>query len=119
MNLAIWFYIGLAWFKPTAQSTSGLWAISLIHFTEQAAAGLGSAALLIFLLGTCKPEFKAAHYAVGSAIMSIPATLLGGFTGDFVEAYGYVTLFVVSFAATLPAMMLIPYVPLQPVAPQS
>ncbi len=112
MNLAIWFYIGLAWYKPSATTLEGVSLIASIHFVEQVAAGLGAAALLVFLLGTCHREFKAAHYAIGSAIMSIPATVLGVFSGNFVEAFGYTTLFISAFVLTLPAMAFIPFVPL-------
>jgi PAT family beta-lactamase induction signal transducer AmpG len=114
MNAAIWLYIGLAYFKPASQTLQGLSIIAAVHGLEQLAAGLGSAALLIYLLGTCKPDYKAAHYAVGSALMTLPATFIGGFLGGrIVEKLGYLSLFALAFAASLPVLFMIPWVPYQ------
>ena len=112
MNFNIWAYIGLAWMSPSAETASGLTMIALVHCYEQMAAGLGNAVLIIYLLRTCKPEFKASHYAVGSAIMSIFSTLFGGFGGIIVERIGYLNLFVLAFCASIPAMLLMFWVPL-------
>lgn len=111
MNVNIWAYVWLAWAKPDPGSLSGLSVIAFIHGYEQVAAGLGNAVLVIYLLRTCKMEFKAAHYAIGSAIMSLGGTLVGGFGGEIVESVGYVWLFVIGFVASLPAMAMLPWLP--------
>ena len=113
MNLNIWLYVWLSWAKPDAATTYGISMIAIIHGIEQIAAGLGSAALLVFLLTTCSQEYKATHYAVGSAIMSIPGTLVGGQAGLIVEAIGYTNLFIIAFVASIPGMALIPFVPMR------
>lgn len=113
MNLNIGLYIWLAMAKPDPATLSGLGTIAAIHGIEQIAANLGSAALLVFLLTTCSPEFKATHYAIGSAIMSIPGTLVGGQAGVWVEAIGYANLFIIAFVSSIPGMMLIPWVPIR------
>lgn len=112
MNLNIWVYVWLAWAKPDPRTLEGITTIAAIHGYEQIAAGLGSAALLVFLLRTCKPDFKAAHYAIGSAIMSLFATVFGGFGGRIVEEIGWVNFFILAFLATIPAMGLLFIVPL-------
>jgi PAT family beta-lactamase induction signal transducer AmpG len=112
MNLNIIWYILLAVERPDPTHALGIGSIALVHFLEQIAAGLGSAALLVFLLGTCKPEFKAAHYAIGSAIMSLPATVVGGLGGHIVERIGYTGLFTVSLIASLPTFALLPFIPI-------
>ncbi len=112
MNVTIWAYVWLAWAKPQATSPNGFLLISLVHGYEQLAAGIGSASLTVFLIYTCKPEFKAAHFAVGSAIMTLGYTFIGGFAGLFVERYGYVALFSLSFFASIPAMVLLFRLPL-------
>jgi PAT family beta-lactamase induction signal transducer AmpG len=112
MNVNIWAYVWLSWLKPDASTTGGELTIALVHGYEQLAAGLGNAALVVYLLRTCKPEFKAAHYAFGSALISIGSSVLGGFAGQFVERYGYFDLFVGSFVLTLPSMILLFFVPL-------
>ena len=110
MNLNIWAYIWLAYTKPSATTLWGLGIISAVYCYEQIAAGLGNAVLIVFILRTCKQEFKAAHYAIGSAFMSLFSTIFGGFSGVIVEHVGYLNLFIVSFLATLPAMVLLLFV---------
>jgi PAT family beta-lactamase induction signal transducer AmpG len=113
MNLNIWLYVWLSIAKPDPSTWSGVSLIATIHGVEQIAAGLGSAALLVFLLTTCSQEYKATHYAVGSAIMSIPGTLIGGQAGWIVETIGYTNLYILAFFAALPGMVLIPFVPMR------
>jgi PAT family beta-lactamase induction signal transducer AmpG len=113
MNLFIWAYVWLAMARPDAQTTGGMAMIAVVHGYEQLAVGLGNAALTVFLLYTCRPEYKAAHYAFGSAIMSLTGTILGGFAGTVVERYGYVVLYVASFALSIPAMILLFFVPIR------
>lgn len=112
MNVNIWAYVGLAYFKPLATTAQGMFFIALVHGYEQWAAGLGGAVLTVYLMRLCKVEFKAAHYAIGSAIMSMGSTFVGGFGGLLVEAIGYVNLFILSFIAALPSMILLFWVPL-------
>lgn len=113
MNINIWVYIWLAYAKPDPKTIYGVTLIASVHGYEQVAAGLGSAALLIYLLGTCKPEFKAAHYAIGSAIMSLGGTLFGGFGGQIVEKVGYLNLFIIAFFASIPSMLMLFFVPIK------
>jgi PAT family beta-lactamase induction signal transducer AmpG len=74
---------------------------------------LGSAALLVFLLSTCSKEYRATHYAVGSAIMSVPGTIIGGEAGRLVEFMGYTNLYILAFLFSIPGMCLIPIVPIR------
>lgn len=104
MNLNIWAYIWLAWAVPDATTTAGLSIITAVHSYEQFAAGLGNAVLVVFIMRTCNHEFKAAHYAIASAIASVGGTAFGGFGGLFVESFGYLNLYLVAFAATIPGM---------------
>ena len=113
MNFNIWAYVWLAWDLPSAATTFGLTIIALVHCYEQMAAGLGNAVLIVYILRTCKPEFKASHYAVGSAIMSLFSTFFGGFGGVIVEKMGYLNMFLMSFGASIPAMLLMFWVPLR------
>ncbi len=113
MNLNLWLYVWLSMYKPDASTTMGVAIIAVIHGIEQIAAGLGSAALLVFLLTTCSQNYKATHYAVGSAIMSIPGTIIGGQGGVIVEAIGYTNLYILAFVSSIPGMCLIPFVPMK------
>ncbi len=113
MNFNIWAYIWLAWTRPAASDTLGLATIAAVHLYEQMAAGLGSAVLTVYILRTCQPEYKASHFAVGTAIMSIFSTFFGGFGGLIVEKIGYLDLFLLAFFASLPSMLLLFFVPVR------
>jgi MFS transporter, PAT family, beta-lactamase induction signal transducer AmpG len=110
MNLNIWAYIWIAWQRPVATTLPGLCTIGAVYCYEQIAAGLGNAVLIVFILRTCKKEFKAGHYAIGSAFMSVFSTVFGGFGGVIVERAGYLNLFLIGFFATIPAMALLFFV---------
>jgi PAT family beta-lactamase induction signal transducer AmpG len=113
MNINIWLYVWLSVAKPDPSTWWGISAIAAIHGIEQIAAGLGSAALLVFLLSTCSRQFRATHYAIGSAIMSVPGTLIGGEAGRLVELIGYTNLYIIAFVLSIPGMCLIPLVPIR------
>ena len=113
MNLNIWAYVWLAYAKPDPTTSKGIILIACLYWYEQVAAGLGATALTIFMMRTCKPEFKAGHYAIGSAIMTIPSTLIGGFSGQIVERVGYVNFFILAFLISIPSMLLLFIVPIK------
>lgn len=113
MNVNIWAYTWLAYVKPDPTTIKGISVIAFIYFYEQAASGVGSAVLTIYIMRTCNPDFKAAHYAFGTAIMLIPAALIGGFGGQLVEYLGYVNFFIFAFLATIPAMFVMFFVPIK------
>ena len=112
MNLNIWAYIWLAWVKPDPSTGGGEFLVAFVHFYEQLAAGLGDTVLIVYIMRTCRAEYKATHYAVGSAIKSLVAIGVGGFGGQMVEAMGYVNFYIIGFATTIPAMVLLFWVPL-------
>ncbi|HZR83672.1 MAG TPA: MFS transporter [Candidatus Binatia bacterium] len=104
MNLNIWAYVWLAWALPDAATRAGLATVAGVHAYEQFAAGLGNAVLVVFIMRTCLPEWKAAHYAIASAIASLGGTLFGGVSGVLVEQIGYLWLYVAAFLCALPSM---------------
>lgn len=112
MNINILAYILLSELRPQAATTSGIAFIAIIHAYENIAAGMGTAVLMVYLMRLCSAQYKAAHFAIGSAIMSVGATLIGGFGGIFVEAFGYTALFVVGFIAAIPSMAMLFLIPM-------
>lgn len=112
MNFTILAYVYLAWLKPDPSTTEGILTIAAINSYEQFAAGLGTAALMVFLMGRCEPDYKAAHYAIGSAVMSVGGTIIGGLGGVIVELLGYLNLYVIAFLCSIPSFILLIFVPL-------
>ncbi len=111
MNVNIWAYVWLAWTIPDSETIGGLGTIAFVHAYEQFAAGLGNAVLVVYIMRTCMKQFKAAHYAVATAISSLGGTFMGGFGGVIVEHTGYVELFLIAFAASIPSMVLLFFLP--------
>lgn len=112
MNVNILAYLILSEGHPSPATLSGIILIAAVHAYENIAAGLGTAALMVYLMRLCSPKFKAAHFAIGSAIMSLGSTFIGGFGGLLVERFGYSTLFLLGFAATIPSMILLFVIPM-------
>jgi PAT family beta-lactamase induction signal transducer AmpG len=82
-----------------------------VHAFDQLAGGLGTAVLVTFLMRTCLPEFKAAHFAIGTGLMNISGVLSGVVSGYLAEWLGYGYFFGISFLASIPGMVLILFSP--------
>jgi PAT family beta-lactamase induction signal transducer AmpG len=85
--------------------------ISVLVVVEAFGAGLGTAAFMVFIMRTCKPDYKAAHMSIATSIMSISATLAGVFSGFLASWIGFPLFFGFTFLATIPSMSLIPFLP--------
>ena len=112
MNVNIWAYVILSEGRPSAATTGGIALIAAVHAYENIAAGLGTAALMVYLMRLCSAQFKAAHFAIGTAIMSLGSTFIGGFGGIIVEKMGYTNLFVLGFIAAIPSMVMLFFIPM-------
>ena len=86
------------------------WLVAVITL-ESFGAGLGTAVFMVYLMRCCRPDFKAAHMAIVTALMSLSFTVAGVTSGFLASWLGYAWYFTLSFVATLPAMLLIPWVP--------
>jgi len=92
----------------------GAWNLALfagVSGFEQFASGLGMAVLTTFLMRICKLEFKAAHFAIGSGLMSLGGIVAGVSSGFIASWLGYSSMFLVSFLISIPAMVLLFWVP--------
>jgi len=85
--------------------------VAFTHGFDQFAGGLGTAVLMTYLMRICHKEFKAAHYAIGTGLMNLSAPFAGVFAGIIAGWLGYTWLFGISFIASIPAMLLIPFLP--------
>jgi PAT family beta-lactamase induction signal transducer AmpG len=101
-NLLNLLYAGAAWLH--VESLVAQYAIIGI---ERFGEGLGTAVFMVYLMRTCDPEHKAAHYAIVSALMSVGFTFAGTVSGQIAEGLGFANYFVFSFIATVPGMLLI------------
>ncbi|AEM47875.1 major facilitator superfamily MFS_1 [Acidithiobacillus ferrivorans SS3] len=105
-SLAILAYAWLAWATPS------VWWVGITVAFEQLAAGLGTAVLVVFLMQRCQGSYQAMHFAIGSALMSVAATVVGGFSGFLAARVGFVEFFLLAFAAALPSLWLALHMPI-------
>ncbi|MBE7566430.1 AmpG family muropeptide MFS transporter [Acidithiobacillus thiooxidans] len=99
-SLAIPAYAWLAWADPS------IWWVGVTIAFEQGSAGLGTAVLMVFLMQRCQENYQATHFAIGSALMSVAATVVGGFSGFLAAKVGFVEFFLLAFVAAIPSLLL-------------
>jgi PAT family beta-lactamase induction signal transducer AmpG len=97
--------------EVTPIGSGNLVFVALVHAFDQFAGGLGTSVLVTFLMRTCLPDFKAAHFAIGTGLMNLSGVLAGVAGGFLAERLGYGYFFGISFLASIPGMALIPFVP--------
>jgi len=95
----------------TSIGTLNLVLVACTHGFDQFAGGLGSAVLTTYLMRICKKDFKAGHYAIGSALMNVTAPIAGVFSGIITQELGYAWIFGISFIVSIPAMVLMFFLP--------
>ncbi len=97
---------------PTSIGITNLAAVAGVHGFDQFAGGLGTAVLMTYLMKICLPEYKAAHYAIGTALMAVSGLYAGVVSGFMASWLGYGYFFGISFLMSIPGMALIFFVPL-------
>jgi PAT family beta-lactamase induction signal transducer AmpG len=107
-NILNLLYVGLSY---AAGAGIGLGAATVVIAFERVGEGLGTAVFMVYLMRCCSPKHKAAHMAIATALMSVGYTLAGAYSGYIVEATSFRTFFLLSFAATIPAMLIMPFLP--------
>jgi PAT family beta-lactamase induction signal transducer AmpG len=98
-SLAILLYVGLAALRPP------LPVIAVAVALEQLIAGVGAAALVIFILRMSDGPFKATHFAMGTALTGL-AAMVAVPSGFVVNAVGYPWFFTIAFFASIPGVVL-------------
>jgi PAT family beta-lactamase induction signal transducer AmpG len=86
-------------------------AVAGVHGFDQFASGLGSAVLITLIMRLCRAEYKAAHFAIGSGLMSLSGVFAGIAGGLLASWLGYGAFFGISFLFSLPGMALIHFIP--------
>jgi MFS transporter, PAT family, beta-lactamase induction signal transducer AmpG len=84
-----------------------LYAASMI---DSFSGGLGTAAFLGFFLAVCDPERATLQYAFLSSLFSFTGRLAGAVSGLGTERWGYGPYFAITFLASLPGLLLVPFI---------
>jgi PAT family beta-lactamase induction signal transducer AmpG len=101
-------YVGLAY---AAGAGLGITLATVVIALERIGEGMGTAVFMVYLMRCCSPKHKAAHMAIATALMSVGYTVAGASSGFIAQATGFRTYFLMSFFATIPAMVLIFFLP--------
>jgi PAT family beta-lactamase induction signal transducer AmpG len=107
-NLLNLLYVGLAYASGWGL---GITFATVVIALERIGEGLGTAVFMVYLMRCCSPSHKAAHMAIATALMSVGYTVAGAYSGFIAEATGFRLYFLLSFFATFPAMLMIPFLP--------
>lgn len=94
-------------FAVLAISEPSLTLLAIVISTDNLSGGLAASAFIAYLSSLTNQAYTATQYALFSSLMTLPAKLLGGFSGIVVDTQGYFTFFVYAAAIGLPAIVLV------------
>ena len=89
--------------------------LSMVIGADNLSGGLAGSAFIAYLSGLTNRAYTATQYALFSSLMLLPAKFIGGFSGDIVDASGFVAFFIYTALLGLPAIALIIYLIRHPV----
>ncbi len=96
--------LGFAWLPSLSVSFSSL---ALVIAFENLASGMGTSAYAGYMASLTNKQFTATQYALFSALMGVPRTILASPTGWLAERLGWEMFFVVCTLLALPGLMLL------------
>jgi PAT family beta-lactamase induction signal transducer AmpG len=83
--------------------------LSMVIGADNLSGGLAGSAFIAYLSSLTNRAYTATQYALFSSLMLLPAKFIGGFSGDIVNSFGFVSFFIYTALLGLPAIMLIVY----------
>jgi PAT family beta-lactamase induction signal transducer AmpG len=84
--------------------------LSILVFTisgDNLSMGLAGVAFIAWLSSLTNPAYTATQYALFSSLMSLVGKAISGWSGVFVDAFGYAWFFVYAAATGIPAIVLV------------
>lgn len=93
-----------AWLATQGHDLTGLvWVIS----ADNLSSGIATAAFIAFLSSLTNIQYSATQYALFSSMMLLAPKWLAGFSGVFVDTFGYQTFFISTAIIGMPVLLLI------------
>ena len=83
--------------------------LALVVAADNLSGGMAGSAFIAYLSGLTNKAYTATQYALFSSLMLLPAKFIGGFSGEIVDAEGYVFFFIYTALLGVPAILLILY----------
>ena len=99
----------LGYYALSVMDENRTWLLGVI-IVENFIMGLATAALLAFMMMMCNKRFSATQFALLSSLVAVSRDLLTAPSGGIAEATGWPVFFLVSIAAGLPALLMLPFI---------
>jgi len=93
-----------AWLAGQGPTVLGL---TLVVSADNLAGGIASAAFIAYLSSLTNVQYSATQYALFSSMMLLAPKWLAGFSGRFVDAFGYSPFFIATACLGLPVLVLV------------
>ncbi|MGZ4981169.1 MAG: AmpG family muropeptide MFS transporter [Methylobacter sp.] len=94
-------------FAVLAVSEPNLLLLSGVISADNLSGGIATSVFIAYLSSLTNTAYTATQYALFSSLMTLPAQLLGGFSGIVVDSYGYTVFFIYASTVGLPAIVLV------------
>jgi MFS transporter, PAT family, beta-lactamase induction signal transducer AmpG len=91
-----------------AWGSSSLAQLAFVIAIESFCGGLVAAGFVAFLMSCCDWRYSATQYAIFTALSALAQTMAGTFSGFLVDEFGYANFFVITIAAGVPGLMMLP-----------
>ena len=92
-----------------AVSEPDLVNLAIVISVDNLSGGFATSAFIAYLSSLTNTTYTATQYALFSSLMTLPAKIIGGFSGIVVEAAGYAYFFLYAGLLGAPALLLIIY----------
>ncbi|MGR9045452.1 MAG: AmpG family muropeptide MFS transporter [Gammaproteobacteria bacterium] len=93
-------------FALLAVSKPSLILLAGVVSADNLSGGVATSVFIAYLSSLTSTAYTATQYALFSSLMTLPAKLLGGFSGLVVDRYGYDVFFVYASSVGVPAILL-------------
>ena len=97
-------------FALLALGQANLVMLAIVIAADNLSGGFATSAFITFLSGLTNKAYTATQYALFSSLMTLPAKVIGGFSGIVVDGVGYVYFFLYAGFLGVPALVLAVYV---------
>ena len=97
-----------------ALSNPDLVSLAVVISMDNLSGGFATSAFIAYLSSLTNTTYTATQYALFSSLMTLPAKIIGGFSGIVVEAAGYAWFFLYAGVLGAPALLLVIYLMRKP-----
>ena len=94
-------FAGLAVMQPN------LYLLAGVVSADNLSGGIAAAVFIAYLSSLTNTSYTATQYALFSSLMTLPAKLIGGLSGQIVADYGYAGFFIYAALIGIPAIILV------------